>query len=276
MDAFVPSSSLPVLTRCAGCKPVRRGEDAGGFVFRSAALAQTTPCGVFERLTAVLLLLALLPLLAVVSAILYLFEGAPVLFRQTRYGREGQPFTLLKFRTMVHQSERLQATLQRELGTKGRLFKLERDPRVTRIGRFLRHTFLDELPQLVNVARGEMRFIGPRPLPACDHGHYTQRFHGLRLKGMPGMTGLWQVAGRNERTFDEMCLLDVYYLCNRSAVLDLKIIGRTIGMMFKQVGLKSEAECGSQQPVDIEEAGKGGQHQGQAPVAGHTDGGAGE
>ena len=91
---------------------------------------------------------------------------------------------------------------------------------------------VDELPQLVNVARGEMRFIGPRPLPASDQRHYTRPCHELRLKGVPGMTGLWQVAGRNERMFEEMCLLDYCYLCNRSAALDLRIIGRTLGLIF--------------------------------------------
>jgi lipopolysaccharide/colanic/teichoic acid biosynthesis glycosyltransferase len=249
-DAAVAAASLPVLTRYAGCKPQRRGEAAGCFVFH-APVGACSRCGVFERVMAVLLLVSLLPVLAGIALCIYLYEGAPAFFRQERYGREGVPFTLLKFRTMMRRSEQLQAELQRRQGEAEHLFKMEKDPRVTRVGRFLRNTFLDELPQLVNVARGDMCFIGPRPLPASDQGHYKQPYHMLRLKGMPGITGLWQVAGRNERTFDEMCVLDFYYLCNRSAALDLRIIGRTLGLMFKQIGLKREPERGSQQPVDV-------------------------
>ncbi len=242
-DAVVSASSLPVLTRHAGCKPLRRGAAAGCFVFRPPS-GMRQGCGVFERAAAVGLLVVLAPVLAVTAVLIYVFEGVPVLFRQERYGRDGAPFILFKFRTMVRRSEHLQEQLQRERGTKGHLFKLERDPRVTRVGGFLRRTFLDELPQLVNVARGEMRFVGPRPLPASDQGHYTQPCHAVRLTGMPGITGLWQVAGRNARTFDEMCVLDMYYLCNRSAARDLRIVARTLGLMLKQIGLKREPEGG--------------------------------
>jgi lipopolysaccharide/colanic/teichoic acid biosynthesis glycosyltransferase len=243
-DAAVAASSLPVLTRHAGCLPQGSGECSGAFVFH--ALSGTRAgCGFLERAMAVCLLLLLLPVLTVVALLLLLFEGTPVMFRQERYGRDGVPFHLLKFRTMMRRSEQLHEKLQLKLGTAEHLFKLEHDPRVTRIGRFMRNTFLDELPQLVNVARGEMRLIGPRPLPESDQKHYTQPFHALRLKGVPGMTGLWQVAGRNERTFDEMCLLDVYYLCNRSAALDLRIVVRTLGLMLRQIGLKREPERGS-------------------------------
>lgn len=242
-DAVVSASCLPVLTRHAGCQPLRSGTAKGCFVFH-APTGTRAGCGWFERSAAVALLVILMPVLAVTAVLIYVFEGAPVLFRQERYGRDGTPFTLLKFRTMVRRSEHLHEKLQRELGTAGHLFKLERDPRVTRVGGFLRRTFLDELPQLVNVARGEMRFVGPRPLPASDQGLYTQSCHALRLKGMPGITGLWQVAGRNARTFDEMCVLDTYYLCNRSAAGDLGIVARTLGLMLKQIGLKREPEGG--------------------------------
>ena len=274
-DAAVAAASLPVLTRHAGCTPRRGGEASGCFVFHPPAGVRDG-CGLFGRAAAVLLLLALTPVLAAVAAFIYLTEGAPVLFRQERYGREGVPFTLLKFRTMVRRSEQLHAKLQRRLGKEGHLFKLRHDPRVTRSGAFLRNTFLDELPQLVNVARGEMRFIGPRPLPASDQRHYRHTCHALRLKGVPGMTGLWQVSGRNERTFDEMCLLDYYYLCNRSAALDLRIVGRTFGLMLKQARLKREAERGGQQPVDVEDAGRDGQQRRNGQRAGRPDNGAGE
>ena len=193
-----------------------------------------------ERVAAALVFIALSPFLGAIAVLILLFDGRPVLFRQERYGREGTPFSLLKFRTMLRHSENLHEKLQQRRSSHGRLFKLENDPRVTRFGGFLRRTFLDELPQLINVVRGEMCLIGPRPLPASDGGHYTRAFHALRLKGMPGMTGLWQVSGRNERTFDEMCVLDVYYLCNQSAAFDAQIAWRTVRLLLKQIGLKRE------------------------------------
>ena len=249
-DAAVPAFCMPTLTGPAGCKPLRDREAAGCFVFRAPSGAHGY-CGFLERVAAVFLLVMLAPVFVALFVLIFLFDGAPVLFRQERYGRDGVPFTLLKFRTMMRRSERLLERLQRTRGTEGHLFKLERDPRVTRIGGFLRRTFLDELPQLVNVARGEMRFLGPRPLPASDQRHYTRPYHALRLKGMPGITGLWQVAGRNARTFDEMCLLDYYYLCNRSAALDLRVVARTAWLVLKQAGLKREPERDRQQPVDV-------------------------
>jgi len=238
-EAAVPAACLPFFVRCAGCRPRQSGELKGCFVFPAAVRAQTR-CGVFERGAALLALAVLSPLFCVIAVLVLLLDGPPVLFLQERYGKDGAPFTLFKFRTMLRHAEDLQDKLQRKLGEKGRLFKLENDPRVTRFGGFLRRTFLDELPQLVNVVRGEMRVVGPRPLPASDQGHYTCAFHALRLKGLPGMTGLWQVSGRNERTFDEMCLLDFYYCCNRSAALDARIVWRTACLLFKQIDLERE------------------------------------
>lgn len=244
-DAEVPAACLPVLTEHAGCKPSRGGGGEAVFLFpRPAPRAPVT--GVWERVAAALSALLLLPLFLAVACWIRLCDGAPVFFLQERYGPGGRPFTLFKFRTMVLRSEDIQEELQERLGQEGRLFKLARDPRVTRTGGFLRRTFIDELPQLFNVARGEMRFVGPRPLPASDQRHYTRAGHQLRLQGLPGMTGLWQVAGRNDRTFDEMCLLDYYYLCNRSAAEDFRIIGRTFALLLKQAGLKGKAERGGQ------------------------------
>lgn len=245
--AVVPASCLPLLTRDAGCSP----NDRGTFIFAQPALPRQR-CGCGERVAAGLLLLVLLPVLMVVALLIFFFDGMPVIFRQERYGNGGVPFTLFKFRTMMRRSERLHGRLQRKSGKVGHLFKLERDPRVTRLGGILRRTFLDELPQLANVAKGEMRFVGPRPLPASDQGHFTRPYHALRLQGIPGITGLWQVAGRNERTFDEMCLLDYYYLCNRSFLFDLWISLRTVGVVCEQIGLKRETQRGGQQAGQIE------------------------
>jgi len=244
-EAAVPAECLPVLAQCARCRPQAHGSRAGQFVFRKVA-PDRIRVSVFERGLAVVLMVALLPILTAVAAMIFVCDGAPVFFLQKRYGCGGCLFTLFKFRTMTRRSERLHAGLQRRLGKEGQLFKLESDPRVTRLGGFLRRTFLDELPQLFNVARGEMRLVGPRPLPASDQGHYTRPEHALRLMGLPGMTGLWQVSGRNERTFDEMCRLDTYYLGNRSVAFDLWIVGRTARLVLQQIGLGRKAKCGGE------------------------------
>lgn len=243
--AEVPAACLPVLAEHAGCKPLRKAGGERVFVFRLPPPSPSAT-GVCERVAAAVLAVLLTPVFLAVVCLVYMSDGAPVFFLQERYGLYGRPFKLLKFRTMVRRSEAIQEKLQQKLGQQGHLFKLESDPRVTRTGALLRRTFLDELPQLVNVIRGEMRFVGPRPLPASDQGHYTQAYHQLRLRGLPGMTGLWQVAGRNDRTFDEMCLLDYYSICNRSAAADLRIIGRTAVLLLKQIGLKGKAERGGQ------------------------------
>ena len=251
--ATVPAACLPVLAHAASCRP-DGNED---FVFRAPS-PNVARCGLGERALAVLLLIVFAPLLVLVSLLVLAFDGWPILFRQERFGCNGERFTLLKFRTMKPRSERLHARLQNRLGQEGRLFKLERDPRVTRLGAALRRTFIDKWPQLINVARGEMRFIGPRPLPASDQAHYTRPCHASRLRGMTGMTGLWQVSGRNRLTFDEMCLLDIYYLGNRSLRFDLWLAARTVGVIFEQACLKREPERCGEKPADVEGAGGSG------------------
>ena len=240
-DAEVSAACLPLLTVQAGCNPLPKAGGEAVFLFRPPRPSSSST-GFWERVAAALLAALLSPLFLAVAILIFVCDGPPVFFLQERFGVNGRPFQLIKFRTMVRRSENLQKKLERKLGQKGRLFKLESDPRVTRTGSFLRRTFIDELPQLFNVIRGEMRFVGPRPLPASDQRHYTRACHPVRLKGLPGMTELWQVAGRNERTFDEMCLLDYYYLCNRSAAEDLRIIGRTVALLCQQIGLKGKAE----------------------------------
>lgn len=238
-EVAVPADCLPMLARQAGCLP----EADGMYRFRLARVRER--CGCFERALALLLLLGTLPVILLVALVVLAADGRPAFFRQQRYGCRGRRFTVYKFRTMIQHSARLHGWLQRRRGQEGRLFKMEDDPRVTRLGMLLRRTFLDELPQLLNVVKGEMCFVGPRPLPKSDQGHYTQAYHALRLNGMPGITGLWQVSGRNERSFDEMCLLDIYYLCNWSRGFDLKILMRTFPVVCEESGLKGKAErCG--------------------------------
>lgn len=248
-NAAVPAACVPVLTREGRCRPNREG------MFEFRLDAQPQRCGMAERALAVCLLVVCSPVMLLTALLIWVCDGRPVIFKQTRYGYRGAPFTVFKFRTMTRHAERLHADLQRQDGQPERLFKLEHDPRATRLGNVLRHTFIDEWPQLVNVVRGEMRLIGPRPLPESDQGHYTRPGHALRLEGLPGMTGLWQVSGRNQLTFDEMCLLDVYYLCHRSVRFDLALAARTFGVVLQQIGLARKTERGCEQAGEIERAG---------------------
>ncbi len=240
--AAVSAVAVPLFSRC----PVCITED-GFFMFRLSARG-VERCGRAERLCALLILFFAAPLFFALALLVLLSDGSPVFFRQERYGCDGCPFILLKFRTMIRASEILHTELQHGSQRNGRLFKLHSDPRVTRTGRYLRRVFLDELPQLWNVVRGEMRLVGPRPLPYSDQGHYTRPCHALRLRGMPGITGIWQISGRNKLTFDEMCLLDYYYLCNRTWRLDLEICWRTVLEIFEEAGLKRKAESRREQP----------------------------
>lgn len=250
--AAVSSAAAPLLSRCPACAAAD-----GYFMFRLPA-AGAWRCGTAERALSILAILVAAPLFLALTLLVLVTEGWPVFFRQERYGCGGRPFTLFKFRTMIHASESLHHGLQNGTECDGRLFKMDEDPRVTRVGRFMRRVFLDELPQLWNVARGEMRFVGPRPLPASDQAHYTHPCHALRLKGMPGITGLWQIAGRNKLTFDDMCLLDYYYLCNRTWRLDLKIFWRTVLEILDEAGLKRKPERGREQPGAVQQTGGAG------------------
>lgn len=174
------------------------------------------------------LLLILLSLVwAVIAIAIKLDSPGPVFFRQKRIGRWGKPFMALKFRSMRTGAEDEQARLVDKNEATGPLFKMRRDPRVTRVGRCLRRTSLDETPQLINVLRGEMSLVGPRPGLPSEVADYED-WHRRRLDAAPGLTGLWQVSGRSELPFDEMVLMDVYYLENWSLGQDIKILLRTL------------------------------------------------
>jgi len=170
------------------------------------------------------------PFLALIALAIRLDSPGPVLFHQTRVGAGGKLFEIYKFRSMREgaEAELEQSRELRELNeADGPLFKIRDDPRLTRVGRFLRHTSLDELPQLCNVLRGEMSLVGPRPPLPAEVSRYME-WHKRRLEVRPGMAGLPQVSGRSLLSFDEMVLLDVYYVENWSLWLDLKIMLRTI------------------------------------------------
>jgi lipopolysaccharide/colanic/teichoic acid biosynthesis glycosyltransferase len=180
-----------------------------------------------------LLLIALAPVLSIIALAVRLDSPGPVIFRQRRLGRDLEPFAVLKFRTMHHDaSSELHRSLIAKLAAEPAvapsrsLKKLVADPRVTRVGAILRRFSLDELPQLVNVLRGEMSLVGPRPAIEYELDHYTARDFD-RFVVRPGLTGLWQVSGRNRLGFREMLELDVRYARQSSLVLDLRIIART-------------------------------------------------
>jgi lipopolysaccharide/colanic/teichoic acid biosynthesis glycosyltransferase len=167
------------------------------------------------------------PLMGLIALTIKLNSPGPVFFRQERMGKGGQPFTLYKFRSMTLGAEE-QKELLRDLNqADGPIFKIKEDPRVTRVGRWLRRFSLDELPQFYNVLRGDMSLIGPRP-PLPEEVAQYQPWHMRRLEIAPGITGLWQISGRSELPFDEMALLDIYYVEQWSPALDLKILLRTI------------------------------------------------
>lgn len=172
-------------------------------------------------------LIALAPLLGLIALAIMLDSPGPVLFRQTRVGKDGKTFTLHKFRSMRVGAEQEQDKLAERNEATGPLFKMRDDPRLTRVGKILRRFSFDELPQLHNVLRGEMSLVGPRPPLPKEVDEY-QEWHKKRLEIAPGLTGLWQVSGRSDLTFDEMVLLDIYYIENWSPALDTIITLRTI------------------------------------------------
>ena len=172
-------------------------------------------------------LVILSPILVTVALAIAIDDGRPVLFRQRRVGLHGRPFDVVKLRSMTRDAEQRQAELAHRNEINGRAFKVTDDPRVTRIGRFLRRTSLDELPQLWNVLRGEMSLVGPRP-PLPDEVAGYDLWHRRRLSMKPGMTGLWQVRGRREPDFDRWVAADLEYIDRWSLWLDFKILAQTI------------------------------------------------
>jgi exopolysaccharide biosynthesis polyprenyl glycosylphosphotransferase len=180
-----------------------------------------------DRLIALFALIVFSPLLLVIALLIRCDSRGPALFRQHRVGEAGQVFPIVKFRTMVVDADaRVKALADRTDGN-GVLFKMHRDPRVTRVGRFLRRYSIDELPQLINVVRGEMSLVGPRPpLPREVDGYESDAVRRLRVR--PGMTGLWQVSGRSDLSWGDSVRLDLWYVDNWSLALDTQILVRTV------------------------------------------------
>jgi exopolysaccharide biosynthesis polyprenyl glycosylphosphotransferase len=187
-----------------------------------------------DRVVAAVGLIVLLPLFALIAIAIKISDPGPAFFRQPRVGYGGRTFRVWKFRTMYTDAEERLATLQDQNESDGLLFKIREDPRVFPFGRILRASSLDELPQLINVLRGEMSLVGPRPLPA-DDGDFLGDVR-RRLLVRPGITGLWQVSGRSDLSWDEAVRLDLYYVDNWSLAYDLSILWRTIGVVVARKG----------------------------------------
>ena len=189
----------------------------------------------FDILVSVLVAALLLPVWLLIALAIKLDSRGSVFFVDRRIGVGEHEFGMLKFRTMIEQAPALQPDLEDANEAEGALFKIRDDPRVTRVGRFLRRFSLDEIPQIINVLRGEMSLVGPRPLPLRDY-QLLEDWHRARYAVLPGMTGLWQISGRSGLSFDDLVRLDFTYLENWSIWLDITIIARTIPAVLRGRG----------------------------------------
>jgi exopolysaccharide biosynthesis polyprenyl glycosylphosphotransferase len=216
---FVPGRTVPLFTLRP---PVFEGIDF--------ALKRT-----FDLVVAAVGLILLSPVMLAIALAVRLSSRGPIFYRSVRPGIAGKPFRCLKFRTMREHADQIQDDLESLNEKSGALFKIRRDPRLTRVGAFLRRFSLDELPQLINVVRGEMSLVGPRPLPTRDFER-LEEWHKKRYLVLPGITGLWQVSGRSELDFDDLVRLDFLYLERWSVMLDLLILLKTIPAVLGRRG----------------------------------------
>ena len=216
---FVPGQSLPLFELAP---PVFEGIDY--------AVKRT-----FDLCGSALLMVVLSPVLLLSALAVRLSSRGPILYRSRRPGMGGAPFSCLKFRTMRTNADQMQADLEESNEASGALFKIRNDPRLTSVGRLLRRFSIDELPQLVNVLRGEMSLVGPRPLPVRDFER-LEEWHKKRYLVLPGITGLWQISGRSELDFDDLVRLDFLYLERWSVALDLSILLKTLPAVFSRRG----------------------------------------
>ncbi len=175
-----------------------------------------------------------LPLMGLIAVLVFIDSPGPVFFRQLRTGKGGRRFRMYKFRTMVPNAEELKQTYAHLNELAWPDFKITNDPRVTRVGRILRKTSLDELPQLLNVIKGDMSLVGPRPTSFKPETY--KLWHTERLDAQPGITGLWQITGRSNLNFDERLKLDIAYIERQCLWLDIQILVRTIGQVFEGEG----------------------------------------
>lgn len=180
-----------------------------------------------DLLIAAIALLLLFPILMAIGIMVRLDSPGPIMYKSTRIGKNYKPFKMYKFRTMNLNADSLRDELRNSANLQGKLFKIKDDPRITRIGKYLRAFSLDELPQLINVLKGEMSLVGPRPLPPDESGFFKEPYT-LRYKITPGITGMWQVSGRSNLDFDKLCNLELSYLNNWNLFEDFKILLKTL------------------------------------------------
>jgi len=188
----------------------------------------------FDLVLCILALVLVLPVLAVCSLAIWIDDPGPIFFTQRRTGKGGRRFRMYKFRTMVANAEELKHTYAHMNELKWPDFKITNDPRITRVGIFLRRTSLDELPQIFNVLQGDMSLVGPRPTSFDPNSYALWQME--RLEVLPGITGLWQISGRSDVEFDERLRLDIQYIENQNFLLDLRILLGTITAVWKQQG----------------------------------------
>ncbi|WP_258442823.1 sugar transferase [Limosilactobacillus mucosae] len=187
---------------------------------------------IFDVVASAIALVLLSPFFLILAIAIKIDDpNGPVFYTQTRVGKNGKTFQIIKFRSMISNADKLLARLKNQNEVEGAMFKMKNDPRITRVGRFIRKYSLDELPQLINVIGGSMSIVGPRPPLISEVEQYTD-YDKQRLMVVPGCTGMWQVGGRNDVDFDEMVRLDLTYIQNRSVWLDLKIMFETVKIMI--------------------------------------------
>ena len=190
---------------------------------------------VTDFMVALFLLALFLPIIPIVTILIKLDSHGPILFKQKRIGKNGKEFNFYKFRSMVTGAETVIGALRPLSGVDGPVFKIKDDPRITHVGRFLRRSSLDELPQLINVLRGDMSIVGPRPNLPCEVSQYLP-WQKRRLDVTPGITCFWQIAGRSHIGFQEWMRLDLEYVRNRSYITDLKIMLKTVPAVIARKG----------------------------------------
>jgi exopolysaccharide biosynthesis polyprenyl glycosylphosphotransferase len=234
----VPFALPAYLFRLDRARPLPGHAVADGYLHYQSVSFNPTQMAMkrlFDIASSAVALWVLLPLLAVVAALIKLTSDGPVLFRQTRVGLNGRPFHMLKFRTMVKDAEALKASLAARNEMDGPVFKMAHDPRITPLGRVLRKFSIDELPQLVNVLRGDMSVVGPRPPLPSEVAKY-EPWQRRRLSVRPGLTCLWQVSGRNHVSFERWMYLDMQYIDHWSFAQDLRLILRTVPVVLSGHG----------------------------------------
>lgn len=238
-ERFGVPFALPAnMFRLERARPLSSHAVSDGYVHYQSVQSKPTQMALkrlFDILSSGVALWCLAPLLLVVAALVKLTSRGPVLFRQQRVGLHGQPFRMLKFRTMVENAEALKAQLSQQNEMDGPVFKMKHDPRITSIGRFLRKFSIDELPQLINVLRGDMSVVGPRPPVPNEVAKYDS-WQRRRLSVRPGLTCIWQVSGRNEISFEQWMYMDLQYIDTWSFTKDIGLILKTFPVVLTGKG----------------------------------------